>query len=435
MLVPALVVVGALATAGPALAVDRYAPMKGAPGPGPARYDRVWVQQLGPKSARNVLVLVPGTNGGAGGITPVARDIVKRVPRTQVWIVDRRQQAFEDTSVFAAGGDPQAAQEYYLDFKYRAVRGGDVPFVADWGLELSLEDLRRVVLRARDGGRRRVLLGGHSAGASTAVAYAAWDFRGRAGHRDIDGLVLIDGGLRGSFSSSDLPRARSELAEIRGGRVFLDLIGFGLPEISGIFAQMGAVWAAQRPNDPSVLQNYAPLPDIFKPAFRVTNEAIFGYAFDKDTSPEGLELIRVEAGSLATSGDPRGWNDNGLTSIKRFARAYAANGPNATEWYYPRRLLLDVDAASALRQTPAARYLGLRLTHTKEIADPLYAYGTALTDGAVERGARRVVRGSRIRRSRIVGDPGANHLDPLLARPARNRFLRTVVPFLRRGLR
>ena len=172
-----------------------------------------------------------------------------------------------------------------------------------------------------------------------------------------------------------------------------------------------------------------------KPAFRVTNEAIFGYAFDKDTSPEGLELIRVEAGSLATSGDPRGWNDNGLTSIKRFARAYAANGPNATEWYYPRRLLLDVDAASALRQTPAARYLGLRLTHTKEIADPLYAYGTALTDGAVERGARRVVRGSRIRRSRIVGDPGANHLDPLLARPARNRFLRTVVPFLRRGLR
>ena len=219
MLVPALVVVGALATAGPALAVDRYAPMKGAPGPGPARYDRVWVQQLGPKSARNVLVLVPGTNGGAGGITPVARDIVKRVPRTQVWIVDRRQQAFEDTSVFAAGGDPQAAQEYYLDFKYRAVRGGDVPFVADWGLELSLEDLRRVVLRARDGGRRRVLLGGHSAGASTAVAYAAWDFRGRAGHRDIDGLVLIDGGLRGSFSSSDLPRARSELAEIRALRL------------------------------------------------------------------------------------------------------------------------------------------------------------------------------------------------------------------------
>ena len=39
-------------------------------------------------------------------------------------------------------------------------------------------------------------LGGHSAGASTAVAYAAWDFAGRPGFRDLSGLVLIDGGLR-----------------------------------------------------------------------------------------------------------------------------------------------------------------------------------------------------------------------------------------------
>jgi hypothetical protein len=54
------------------------------------------VQQLGPRGFERVVVLVPGTNGGAGGITPVALDIVRRVPRTQVWIVDRRQQAFED---------------------------------------------------------------------------------------------------------------------------------------------------------------------------------------------------------------------------------------------------------------------------------------------------------------------------------------------------
>jgi hypothetical protein len=74
--------------------------MKVPPAPGPAKYDKVFVQQLGPATARNVLVLVPGTNGGAGGISPVARDIVLRVPSTQVWIVDRRQQAFEDTTVF-----------------------------------------------------------------------------------------------------------------------------------------------------------------------------------------------------------------------------------------------------------------------------------------------------------------------------------------------
>ncbi len=422
-----------LALAAPAAAVDRYVPLKAPPAPGPARYDRVFVQQLGPADARNVLVLVPGTNGGAGGITPVAREIVRRVPRTQVWIVDRRQQAFEDTSVFATR-DPQRVQDYYLGFQYRRVLGEDARYVSEWGLRTQLRDLRSVVRRAAAGGRR-VFLGGHSAGASTAVAYAAWDFAGRAGWRDLAGLVLIDGGLRGSFDSAGLERARRELAEIRAGDVFLDLLGVGVPEINGIFAQVGALWAYERPDEPSVLQDYPLLPAFLKPPFRVTNEAEFGYAFDESTSPSSLALIHVRAGSLAPSGDPRGWRDGELTPIRRHARAYAADRPNATEWYYPRRLLLDFDAASALRRTPAARLLGLRLTHGREIELPLYAYSTALTEGRVARGARSLARFARIRRPTVVDDRRASHLDPLSAAPRTNRFLETVVPFLRRRAR
>ena len=419
-----------LALAGPAAAVDRYVPMKVPPGPGPAKYDRVFVKQLGPARAKNVLVLVPGTNGGAGGILPVARDIVRRVRRTQVWIVDRRQQAFEDTSVFASG-DPQRAQDYYLGFNYRRVAGEDAKFVADWGLRLQLADLRRVIRRAHAGGRR-VVLGGHSAGASTAVAYAAWDFRGRAGYRDLDGLVLIDGGLLGSFASASLARAKRELADIRTGKVFLDLLGLGLPEINGIFAQVGALWAYKRPDEPSVLQQYPPLPEMLKPSMRVTNEAQFGFAFDESTSPQALALIHIRAGRLAASGEPRGWVDGELTPIQRHARAYAADRPNATEWYYPRRLLLDFDAASPMRQTPAAKFLGLRLKHGSRIDVPLYAFGTALTRGRVARGARRLVQRSRIRQSTIVDDRATSHLDPLSAAPSRNHFLRSVVPFLKR---
>ena len=419
-----------LVPAAPAAALDRYVPMKVPPGPGPAKYDRVFVQQLGPAAARTVLVLVPGTNGGAGGVTPVARDIVRRVPGLQVWIVDRREQAFEDTSVFKSR-DPQRAQDYYLGFQYRRVEGTDAKFVADWGLKLQLSDLRSVIRRARAGGRH-VILGGHSAGASTAVAYAAWDFGGRAGYRDLDGLVLIDGGLLGSFASADLARAKRELADIRTGNVFLDLIGFGIPEISGIFTQVGALWAYERPDEPSVLQQYPALPAIFKPPLPVTNEAQLGYAFDETTSPGSLALIHIHAGRLADSGDPRGWQDGELTPIRRFAKAYSADAPNATEWYYPRRLLLDFDAASALRQTPAARYLGLRLLHGKQIDLPLYAYSTELTRGRVARSARRLVRISRIGNSRVVDDRSAAHLDPLSAAPKTNRFLKTVVPFLRR---
>jgi hypothetical protein len=111
-----------LVPAAPAAALDRYVPMKVPPGAGPAKYDRVFVQQLGPAAARTVLVFVPGTNGGAGGVAPVAHDIVRRVPGVQVWIVDRREQALEDTSVFESR-DPQRAQDYYLGFQYTRVEG------------------------------------------------------------------------------------------------------------------------------------------------------------------------------------------------------------------------------------------------------------------------------------------------------------------------
>ena len=425
----ALAVASFLALAAPAAALDRYVPMKAPAGPGPAKYDRVFVKQMGPKDARTVLVLVPGTNGGAGGIVPVARDIVRRVRRTQVWIVDRREQALEDTSVFRTG-DPQRAQDYYLGFQYNRVAGENAKFAAEWGLRLQLSDLWSVVRRAARGGRR-VILGGHSAGASTAVAYAAWDFGGRAGYRDIDGLVLIDGGLLGSFKSANLARARSELADIRSGKVFLDILGLGLPEINGIFTEVGALWAFTRPDEPSVLQQYPLLPDFVKPPVRVTNEALFGYAFDETTSPELLDIIHIRAGRLAEGGDPVPWQDGELTPIRRHARAWAAEAPNATEWYYPRRLLLDIDAASPLRQTPAARYLGLRLRHGRRIDVPLYAYSTDLTEGRVARGARRLAAISRVRTVRVVDDRTAAHLDPLSAAPSTNRFLKTVVPFLR----
>jgi hypothetical protein len=425
-----LALLAGLLGAAPAAAVDRYVPMKAPPAPGPSKYDKVFVQQLGPHRARNVLVLVPGTNGGAGGMTPVARDIARRVPSTQVWVVDRREQAFEDTAVFAQR-DPDAALDHYLGFKYRSVKGANAKFVADWGLEVQLNDLRSVVRRASKGGRR-VVLGGHSAGASTAVAYAAWDFGGRAGWRDLDGLVLIDGGLLGSFEEASPERVRRELADIRKGNVFFDLLGFGVPEIAGIFAQVGALYAYERPDAPSTLQTLPLLPARFKPPFPVTNEAALGYAFDETTSPQALALIRIRAGGLAPSGDPRPWRDGEITPIRRFARAYSADAPNATEWYYPRRLLLDFDAASDLRMNKAAKLLGLRLEHGREIDLPLYAFSTDLTKGRVARGARRLARISPIHKPVVVDDRRTSHLDPLSAAPETNHFLETVVPFLKR---
>ena len=91
-------IVIALACA-PVASADRVFTVKGASAPGPAKYDRVRVIEQGPRHARNVLVLVPGTSGGAAYFHPVAADIVKRLKGWRVWSVDRRENLLEDHSV------------------------------------------------------------------------------------------------------------------------------------------------------------------------------------------------------------------------------------------------------------------------------------------------------------------------------------------------
>ncbi len=104
---------------------DRVFTVKGASAPGPAKYDRVRVIEQGPRHARNVLVLVPGTSGGAAYFHPVAADIVKRLKGWRVWSVDRRENLLEDHSVLdkalAGQATPQDLFHYYLELARRPV--------------------------------------------------------------------------------------------------------------------------------------------------------------------------------------------------------------------------------------------------------------------------------------------------------------------------
>ncbi|MEO8687839.1 MAG: alpha/beta hydrolase [Solirubrobacteraceae bacterium] len=423
----------ASAAAGPVVAV------KGAAGPGPARYGSVSYERFGPASAKRVLILVPGTQGGAGDFSLVGPEIARRVKGLQVWAYDRRSQALEDHTGFATG-DPDRAFGYYLRGEpvggrtFAPVDGASVPYVRDWGLKLALEDLRQVVRRARRGGRR-VILGGHSLGASMAVAYAAWDFGGRAGHRDLSGLVLIDGGLLGSFTSPQLAGVRQRLAALQTADPFLDLLGVQVPWAAGVLSATAGMYARLRPDARATLTDFPLLPASLRPPVPVTNEAGLGYAFDHTTSPAALALIQVRAGRLATTGDPRPWQDGEVSPIQRVARLFGRSPVDATEWYFPTRLSLDVDGASGLARNAVTKLLGLREFHRRSIDLPLYALQTDLTGGRVLRGARRLIASSRIpaRRAKLVDASRTNsHLDPLTSAPARSTFLKTVIPFLRR---
>jgi hypothetical protein len=389
---------------------------------------------------------MPGFSGGAGDFTFVGRDLVRRVKGLQVWAVDRRSQALEDTSVFTRAyrgqATPQQAFDYYLGWltnpaqqpRFQPPDLASLSFAADWGLPTAIGDLRNVVRSARRQGRR-VILGGHSLGASMAAIYAAWDFEGRPGYRDVDGLVLIDGGALGSFDDTDsVADVRRRLEQIRR-QPFADLVGAGLPWAQGVFASLGGLFALKEPTARSPFSDFALLPPQFKPPVSATNRAFLGHAFDRTTSPRNLALIHLRAGRLADSGDPRDWVSGEVSPIGRVADFWAANPVNGVEWYFPLRLSLDVDGANELERNAVTRELRLRPWHLRRVDTPLYAFQTDLSEGRILRGARRFIARSKVRPSQSVlvdRSRSTSHLDPLTAAPETNDFLKTVVPFLRR---
>ncbi len=312
-LAPAATAVVLALLAAPASARDRVITVPTPPEPGPAQFNQVTVHQFGPASAKHVLVLMPGTQGGAGDFTLDARYLVKHDRDLQVWAIDRRTQALEDTSVFAAAENGQVslqqAFDYYLGwifnggnpakhFQFRDPNAD--PYAREWGMAVALNDARAVVLKARAHGRRQVVLGGHSLGASLTVAYAAWDFNGHPGWKDLKGLVLIDGGLLGSFDAYDLAQAQKAVADLQTSDPFLDLLGVGIPEAAGLFAEVGGLFAEKAPTaSATMLQSFPLLPAQFNPPFPVTNRALLGNAFDRDTSPADLSLLHINGGGLA----------------------------------------------------------------------------------------------------------------------------------------
>jgi hypothetical protein len=443
-----LAALAALLLAAPASPAATRIP--GVPAAGPSKYDASHVTKIGPASAKTVLVLMPGYSGGAGDFTFVGRDLVQRVPGLQVWAVDRRSQVLEDTSVFERGlrGDAtlQQVRDYYLGWitdqsiqpHFEPPDPKSLSFAADWGLPTHLGDLRRVILAAKRGGRR-VILGGHSLGASMSAIYGAWDFgRGRIGYEDVDGLMLIDGGSLGTFDRIEtVPEMRRRIAPLRD-QPFADVVGLGLPWAQGVFAAMGGLFAAKDPLGRSPFVDDPLLPQMFKPSFQVTNRALLGYAFDQSTAPKSLGLIHLRAGGLAPAGEPRDWVDGEVSPIGRVADFWAAQPVNGVEWYFPQRLSIDVDGANELQRNAVTRALKLRPWHLRKVDVPLYAFETDLTEGRVLRGARRYIARSRVpRRASVLVDRGAttSHLDPLTAAPATNDFLKTAVPWLKRVMK
>jgi hypothetical protein len=447
--VAALLAACVLAVPASAAVPHRFERLAGFKAPGtPAKYDKVGALEFGKKSARNVLILNPGTSASAAYFAPLARTIVSKAPGWQVWAVERRENLLEDHSVLdrvkAGEATPKELFDYYLNFTtdrsitkhFQFIPDDSVAYARKWGMKVEIQDLRRVVLHARKRGARRVVVGGHSLGGSITSAYATWDFAGKPGARGLSGLVFIDGGSGPTPITAD--EAHQKLDDLDKGSPWLSFGGIPAP-YAGLFNIVGSGLVETEPNAPSRLTDWPGLPSYLKPPVPTTSLGGYGYALDTETSPPALAAAQAHLGHLADSGDPRGWDQAGeLTPIRRFADMFFGRGLkgfDGTAWYHPQRLTIDGGAVAAGNANPAQKVLDVKATHGHDLPHGLrlYAFGAALGGQRVLDAAEALRAQSGIPRSHLKVVNRAStyaHNDPNSAAP-KNDFVKYLLPFLR----
>jgi pimeloyl-ACP methyl ester carboxylesterase len=389
--------------------------MKSFAAPGtPARFNKVGVIEVGPRSAKNVLVLEPGTSAGSAYFVPLAKWLVASVKGWQVWSVERRENLLEDQSMLnrAKAGKASATQvfNYYLGYlanpeiklHFKTIPDSSVGFAKQWGMNVAVQDLHTVITAAKKLGGK-VVLGGHSLGGSVVTAYATWNFHGRAGADDLAGLVYDDGASGPAESRQDAQTALQTLAPPTQ-TPWLSFGGIAAP-FAGLFNATGSLGALQAPNMPSLGQTFPLLPPDLKPPVRATNLAQYGFALNVGTSPPTLAAAQGHLGkgvSAKAINGVHGWDGAGaLTPINRFATMFSGMGINnvdGTEWYFPQRLTDDTRAVGNGLANPAQRVLGVRSTMGRRLPKRLliYAFGAALGGPAVPAAARALAKQSGI---------------------------------------
>ncbi len=433
--------------------------MRGVSSPGtPARYDKVGVIKVGPSTARNVLVLEPGTSAGGTYFVPLAQWIVARAKGWQVWSIERRENLLEDQSELqlAKTGHATATQlfNYYLGWlapgsniahHFQLIPDATVPFAKHWGMSVAVGDLRNVIAAAHRL-RGKVVLGGHSLGGGVVTAYATWDFGGRPGADGLSGLVFDDGGSFGAAESGAAARLALATLQKPSTSPWLTFGGITAP-FAGLYNATGSAAALIDPDSPSLGQASGLLaPFHLSPSVPVTNLGQYGFALNVGTSPPALAAAQAHLGTgIDTTGAVRGWNGAGaLTPIKRFARMFSGAGvtdADGTEWYFPQRLTDDLGAVGNGTGGAAERVLGLKAMLGGKLPRSLliYAFETSLGYAGgrrlVIRGARQLATQSHIpMRNVTLIDRHRTyaHNDPNGAYP-HNDFFNALIPFLKKA--
>jgi hypothetical protein len=393
-----------------------------------------------------IVIVIPGFSAGANSLRFLAEKVLAESSGDiEMWLIDRRENLLEDLFGMQraeAAGEAEMAVRYYQDAgevqgrRYVPIQAGDVLFMAEWGVDVLMRDVRAVVRRAQaERPGVPIYLGGHSFGAYLAPAYAAYDFDPGPGidpgFADLSGLILLDGGPGAFPTRFDAP----QLVDRR----FLDGGPVALPPhilISGL--TIGGLRKLRAPDltqevqypffqvtgllSPTVLQQWEldamrsqfagaeRSPTFMPPA---DNRFVFAQHFDNDFA--SIPALRAAVGfvpgglaALIETPDLAGVNPGGhlylpkdlspalqtwqpfdqltpaeFTSLDDLAEAFFSRPTNTWEWYFPSRLVhdallasnLDTSALSAEVRTELTRFgaPALEITQNHRVALPILA--------------------------------------------------------------
>ena len=309
---PATVIALALGAA-PASARDEADHGADPPAPGPAQFNHVTVHQFGPASGKRVLVLMPGTAGRRRRLHP-RRPLSGQAGPRPAGLGDRPPhpgaRGHGDLPPRADRGRSRCSRPSTTTSRFGGVplpwRQRADPYARDWGMAVALNDARAVVLRARAHGRP--------------AGRARRTLARRIAHRGLRRLGLQRAprlqGPRGT--RPDRRRAARQLRRLRprsgpaGRRATCRRAtrsstssASASPRPPGCSPRSAALYAKKEPTAPATtLQSYPLLPAQFNPPFPVTNRALLGYAFDRDSSPADLGLLHINGGALAAVRQP-----------------------------------------------------------------------------------------------------------------------------------
>ena len=393
---------------------------------------------------------MPGTSGGAGDFTLNARWLARNVDGP-AGVGDRpaRARRSRTPATFKAGASPgrsrlQEVFDYYLGWIRTARRRRTT---------IDFLDAHAVRVRARvgdEGGARRRPRRGQEGpqarrargGARRALARRlAGRSRTRPGTstaspatRTSTGTVLIDGGLLGQLRCLRPRPGQGADRQAQNRQPVHQLLGIGVPEAAGLFAEIGGLFAKLAPTaDGSRCRTTR----CFRPSSSRRSRRPTGRSSATPSTatprPPDLSLLHVNAGAPGDVGQTRAdWADGehhpGEPDRRHLRRRSRPNGgrvvlPQAAHDRHQRRRP-DADERRRPVPGPAAR------PHPARSTCRFYVLPDRRSPAATCSRARAPSSGARGRpRARV--DPGqrasrtTSHLDPLIASPRRNAFLKT----------